>query len=285
MNNIDQFRKNYPLQSIEMDGKKIQYRYHNHPTANKTLVLLAGGIGLSDLFFLHFEEFTKDFSVITFDYQMNYPDNTSLANGIAGLLKILGIKAYLVGQSLGGIVAQIITKEHPSVVEGLVLSNTGSMAAKINDEGEKCLLNMLEGQKKFRKHLKLIPFWLLKRLMKIAVMKKTKDLTHNESKLMEHLCTIMVQILTKKYELHMIDLLIDVKNHRNMTPKDFAHLENKVLLLLSDDDITFNQEVKDSLIALMPSPKVITNLTGGHLALLIRLEEYTKTVRDFISKK
>lgn len=43
--------------------------YHN-PKAAATVVLLTGGIGLSDSFYLHFERFAKNFSVLTFDYQI-----------------------------------------------------------------------------------------------------------------------------------------------------------------------------------------------------------------------
>ena len=32
----------------------------------------------------------------------------------------------------------------------------------------------------------------------------------------------------------------------------------------------------------MPSPTVVTDLTGGHLALLVRLDQYADLVTDFI---
>ena len=44
------------------------------------------------------------------------------------LLHCLKEKVWLIGQSLGGIVAQIIAVHHAEVVEGLVLSNTCSLS-------------------------------------------------------------------------------------------------------------------------------------------------------------
>ncbi len=55
-----------------------------------------------------------------------------------------------------------------------------------------------------------------------------------------------------------------------MTRRDFEQWDGKVLLILSADDNTFNQACKDSLIALMPDPAVVTNILGGHLALLVK---------------
>ena len=80
----------------------------------------------------------------------------------------------------------------------------------------------------------------------------------------------------------MIDFLADSQNHFGMTPKDFQHWNDKVLLILSEDDTTFNQACKDSLAAIMPNPTVITNITGGHLALMIKLNNYADTVTNYI---
>ena len=132
--------------------------------------------------------------------------------------------------------------------------------------------------------MKFIPFGLFKRLMKAAVMKKlADDLTADQKSLMEVLCDAMVQLLTKPYQLHMADFLIDVKNHLCMTRRDFEQWDGKVLLILSADDNTFNQACKDSLIALMPDPTVVTNILGGHLALLVKLDIYADTVSGFIT--
>ena len=67
-----------------------------------------------------------------------------------------------------------------------------------------------------------------------------------------------------------------------LTRNDFAPWEGRVLLILSEDDTTFTPACREDLIALMPSPTVVTDLTGGHLALLVRLDQYADLVTDFI---
>lgn len=282
---LEQFYATYPQQTKKINGKDFVYRYYKNENAKATLVLLTGGIGLSDLFYLHFQKFSKNFSVLTFDYQIQFDNNKEFADAVSELLKVLNEKVWLVGQSLGGIVGQIIAKEHPEVVEGLVLSNTCSLEKNMSKEAYDHLMNMIENQQKSKKMFKILPFGLYKKLIAKAVMKKTSSLNEEEKALMKGLCNAMLKLLTREYELHMIDFLIDAKNHFGMTKEDFTVFKDKVLLILSEDDHTFNQHCKDSLIHIMPEPMVVTNLTGGHLALLVRLDSYAELVSDFIKNR
>ena len=167
-----------------------------------------------------------------------------------------------------------------------MLSNTCSLAKDMGDEASSHLKKMMEGQKKSKKFLSVLPFSIFKRMMKWAVMKeKTDGFTRREKAIMEELCGAMLELLTKPYEYHMIDFLCDAENYFGMTEQDFARWDDKVLLILSEDDITFNQACKDSLIAIMPHPTVVTNLTGGHLALMVRLERYAELVTEYIQKR
>lgn len=110
------------------------------------------------------------------------------------------------GQSLGGVVAQVIAFRHPEVVKGLVLSNTCSLAKDMDDEAYSHLKKMTESQKKSKKLLSVLPFSLFKRLMKWTVIKKkTYGFTPQEKAVMEELCYAILELLTKPYVYHMID--------------------------------------------------------------------------------
>ena len=287
MNDMENFYKQYPVQTVNLNsGKSFAYRYYKNLNGKATIVLLTGGIGLSDLFYLHFERFAKDFSVITFDYQIQFENNAEFAAAVAELLKKLDEKVWLVGQSLGGIVAQIIAKNYPEIIEGMVLSNTCSLSKNMSAEAYDHLKKMIESQKKAKKILRFVPFSLYKKLIKQAVMKKmTADFTDKEKSLMENLCDAMLKLLTKEYEYHMIDFLVDSENHFGMTSEDFVKFDDRALLILSEDDKTFNQACKDALISVMTNPTAVTNITGGHLALLVKLDKYADTVSDYIKEK
>lgn len=102
---------------------------------------------------------------------------------------------------------------------------------------------------------------------------------------MENLCDSMLGLLTKEYEFHMIDFLVDARNHFGMIPDDFSLWADKVLLILSEDDNTFNQACREALISIMTKPAIITDITGGHLALLIKLEKYADVIERYILQR
>ena len=287
MFSLKEFYQKYPQRTMKLSiGKLFTYRYYKNSNAKATIVLLTGGIGLSDLFYLHFDIFAKDFSVLTFDYQMQFKNNSEFAKAVAELLQKLNEKVWLIGQSLGGIVAQIIAMNYPENVDGLVLSNTCSLAENMGEDAYLHTINMIKSSQKSKKMLSVVPFFLYKRLMKWAVMKKKTDgFTEQEKLLMENLCDAMLQLLTKPYEYHMLDFLIDAQNHFGMKTNDFQLWNDRVLLILSEDDNTFNQACKDALIKIMPNPTVVTNITGGHLALLVKLDKYADTVSNYILQR
>ena len=161
--------------------------------------------------------------MLTFDYQLQFGDNGEFADAVAELLRHLKEKVWLVGQSLGGAVAQVIASRHPEVVEGLVLSNTCSLSGNMSKAGYQDLMKIIESQRKFKKWLAFLPFPLIKRMMRWAVMKKKTDgFTAQEKAAMEELCGAMMELLTKPYEQHMIDFLCDAEHYFGMTRNDFA---------------------------------------------------------------
>ena len=57
---------------------------------------------------------------------------------------------------------------------------------------------------------------LHRRLMAWAVMRKTQDLSSGERRLMQGLGDVLKQLLSKPYQRHMADLLIDAASHADM---------------------------------------------------------------------
>lgn len=173
--NIAEFRQIYPTDTLLLpSGKSFPYRYYKNPQAKVTIALLTGGLGLSDLFYFHFDRLAKEFSVLTFDYPICFADNKALAQAVAELLHHLGEKVWLVGQSLGGVVAQIIAARHPEVVAGLVLSNTCSLSQDMSPSAHAHLMNMIKSQEKFKKLLSILPLSTVKQSIKRVVMDHKK---------------------------------------------------------------------------------------------------------------
>ncbi|OUM69563.1 hypothetical protein PIROE2DRAFT_66797 [Piromyces sp. E2] len=284
--NLQKFYEQFPNQTQVLEnGKSFTYRYYKNPNAKATFLLLTGGLGISDLLYPHFNKFSKEYSVLTFDYPIQLETIKELIEGINELLKFLNEKVWLVGQSLGGIIAQIFAKHYPDQVEGMVLSNTCSLPKDMKSESYECLLKMLKSQKTFKTMLRFIPFSIIRLIIKKSIKQMAKDYNEEEQAILKDFYELNDKQLTKEYELHMINLLIDLEQHMNMVPEDFKKWEDKVLLILSEDDETFNDSCKKELISIMSNPTVETKLTGGHLALVIKCENYVQVVSDYVNRK
>lgn len=76
---------------------------------------------------------------------------------------------------------------------------------------------------------------------------------------------------------------MDIRRIRgNARGEVIVNMCNVLALTASNQEMSEPQACKDSLIAVMPEPAVVTDITGGRLALLVKLEKYAKTVTEFI---
>lgn len=279
---FEQFNKTYPLQHKQVNGLTFHYRLGGN--GEKVIVLLVGGIGLSDTFYNHFINFAKFFTVLTFDYPIETCRNSVLADGIAEFISTLGFnKVFLVGQSYGGLLSQVIAKRHPDMVAGLVLSNTGCLDSDMDEETRKPMLQMMNRLEKSTLLIKLIPMSLLRGIFLKQMDRHFMQCIPDEKKYLTELFRYMYGKMTKGHECNMCSLMLDLKNQTDIKKSDYTYLDKKVLLLLSEDDQTFGEAIKQALIKMMPNPIVNTGLNGGHLALLLRTDLYIQTVTQFIN--
>ncbi|NQD68371.1 alpha/beta hydrolase [Bacillus haikouensis] len=119
-----------------VNGARVYYEYHQHPTASRTFVLLHGFLS-SSFSFRRLTPLLKDqYNVISIDLPpFGGSDKTSrfvysyenLADTVIQLLEYLNVKnIYLTGHSMGGQIALNVMKKEPSLVEkGVLLCSSG----------------------------------------------------------------------------------------------------------------------------------------------------------------
>ena len=230
MYDMNRFRRDYPLRTARIDGFDFPYRYYRNPDAKETLVLLTGGVGFSDLFYLHFVRFAREFSVLTFDYHAQYPTIGAFTDAAARLMEQLGITGWLVGQSMGGIVAQVFAQRHPEAVEGLVLSNTCPLTGDMGPEAWGHLMKLFKSQKLARFLVHAMPFSLYTRLCQQIFRKfQKKDCTREEAAILAELADEVGRLMNKPYELHMIEFMLDAIHYQSICPEDFQFCRGRIL--------------------------------------------------------
>lgn len=277
----EKYHKLFPEESISIGGRKFSYRYGGQ--GQVTMVLLVGGLGVADAFYNHAIKLGQDFKVLLFDYPLDFPTNEELADGIASLIKRLRLrKVYLVGQSYGGFLGQIIATRHKGLVEGLILSNTGCLSKEISLEDLAHLDGMLKRMKRVEIILRVIPISLMRKSFLNRSLKHLETWNESDYSYMKDLFEDIFSKLTNEKERHMCRLMVDLLNISNMYSGDFAYLEDRVLLFLSKDDLTFGEGINKALIELMPCPKVYDDLEGGHVALFLKIDTYCQRIREFV---
>ena len=284
------YNKVAPVRTVKLSGGIFKYRYYRNPNpqVNATIVMLAGGSGMADGFFTIARSFMKRYSLISFNYPMDFKGNEATADAIAELIKYLKAEnVYYWGQSYGGLMAQMIAKRHPEVVRGLLLTSTASLSNDISFEGMECMVGMLNAkkeQKRYKTYQKF-PMFLLPLMMNLAFKKYLKDKPGAYDAVKE----MMEQLkpdMTKEYFCHMTSLLADLRNYMGTHHKeDFAFLKGRVLIIEPDDDKTFTDDIKEALINIMPSPAVVRRMKGGHLAMIFNPDAFLKIINRFMDSQ
>lgn len=277
--NMEKFQESHKECSKEVGG--AVFRYWLSGTGEETYVVLPGGMGSGAFFYNHMLKLEKQSKVLTLDYPIELKDNNSLADGIVALVDSLELKNVIyVGQSYGGMIAQVIAKRHPEKVFGLVLSNTGTATNNIIPSDER-LRKMMEGHKMGVEVLKTAPYDQVKQHM-LQKMEGYLDTVQETYKgYLRDVFKAMVEALPRERNLLMSGLLYDFHQNQRFTKEDFKELDGRVLLVLSPDDQTFSEAVRSELISIMPNPIVNGSLGGGHLALVVKIDAFIDALLDF----
>ncbi len=287
---FEEYNKLASIKTAKINGGDFSYRYYKNPNpdVNVTLLVLAGGTGLAEGMFAMAKSFMDKYSLISFNYPMAFKNNIATADAIAELIKYLKAEnVYLWGQSYGGLLAQIIAKRHPDAVKGLILTSTASLSNDLRYDGIKRFFEMIneEKEKKNKRIYGHFPMFLLPAIMGLAFKKHLKNSPETYVAIKE----LMKQIkgsMTNEYFVHMDTLLGDLRNSFGTHYKeDFSYLKGRVLIIEPDDDKTFTDDIKEALVNIMTQPKVIRDIKGGHLAMMLNPDETLKIIDEFIASQ
>lgn len=96
-------------------------------------------------------------------------------------------------------------------------------------------------------------------------------------------CRILAKDFTYRY---FKNPSCDLRNHLGTHQKeDFEYLDGRVCIIEPDDDDTFTDDVKSGLIDDMPSPAVIRDISGGHLAMMFDTDKFAAAIDDFMDNQ
>lgn len=247
---------------------------------SKVLVFLAGGTGMSELWFPYITALENEYRILTFDYPDDLRTNDVLAHGIAGLLDVLDIpKAVFIGASYGGCLAQILAEKYPERTDALILMSTAALSESTISTLKMKYEKMADPIMWTLKH---IPYGALKSLTYRSYLKHVDHATIDEYAYIKSEFRHVVSNYTREQDALMRGLLIDLLYTEPHVRDDFAYLDGRVMLLLPKKNKAFVRELHKNLIEMMTDPKVIDQIEGGHLAEMLHVEDYVQAIEEFM---
>ena len=273
VNRFFAFRESHPHKQTTIDG--VQWSYLDIGQGKITLLLLTGALGTTEsswqtIDYLSGMEKGTRYRVIAPAYPA-IPTATGLVDGIAAILDREGIaRIHLIGGSAGGAVAQVFIRRHADKTASMILSHT---LYPDPERGAK-----IAGALRW---MALVPAFILRAI----VLSRLSGLTTDRPELAltnAYLQEAMRYQLTKKDLLCLYRRTVDFDTRCTFTPHDLDNWPGSVLLMMSDDDPSTPQAARTQLQALYPQAQTHLFHGTGHLAAVLKKDEYYGLIDRFV---
>ncbi|MFC1862095.1 alpha/beta fold hydrolase [Chloroflexota bacterium] len=261
---------------IEANGISMNYEVTG---SGDYLVLIHGAGDNLNAWHNQVPVFSKDYRVLTYDVRGH--GQTELAEGkyaldiwtndLYALIKALGTsKVYILGYSMGGMIAATLALKHPEVVKALVLSNTGG-ASVMTEKAKQQMEERHRVQKEVFEKEGMLGIFKMRTTTMFS-----PGFAEKNPDVMGKYRAILLQNRVEGYRKVM-------ESMSNRSPIDFAKITCPTLIIVGEHDISSSPEAGKILHRLIPSSELKIFPTA-HAAAMEQPEEYNKTVLAFLAK-
>ena len=276
---LKRFRSTHEYKHLIVDD--TNWEYISYGQGKEALLLLTGGTGIGESTGYVFEPLEDKYQMVC----PTYPAVTTmeeLADGIVKILETEGIDRFsILGQSFGGILAQVIAHKYPNKVNKLILSHTTTTSPPVDQAIKAKSLKKIEMKGKV---LSFLPFRIFSLIAKWKISKLIPtDIEEKEfwdAYFHEMLSNMKKEVLTS-----LNKCMIDFGQNYTFSKDNLANWPGKILILESDNDPFFRSDEKKALKELYPQARVHVFHGTGHLTLIANRKESLSIVRNFLQKK
>ena len=267
---------------VQIDDLEMYYEVHGN---GFPLVLISGYSGSSeswDVLVPRVSELSKHYSVITLDNRgtgrSSVPEGDysikTMGDDVAGLLDCLKIsRAHILGQSMGGMIAQELAINHPKKVKGLILTcTTPGRSASGAIPGQREVLEKLRWM--FAPPPSMSPEDVFEQIMKLCYHRKYFD--KNKVSIMAFMPKYQTPLST--LEKHY-DAIIKFDTYNRLKT-----IRSETLVIHGEDDRLVMPEGARILAKQIPNAELKMFKQAGHVVLEEKWQEAKPAILDFLKR-
>jgi pimeloyl-ACP methyl ester carboxylesterase len=204
-----------------------------------------------------------------------------LAEGVNRIAEAENLQRFaVVGQSAGGVLAQVLLRKYPAKIDRAVFAHTTAVTSETSPvEVQKRVAQL---QKRLRL-MQWMPFPITKRLSTRGVLGIVETMSQDEFYFWKPYFTSLVHSRTKSQGIAMMQMLIDFAENYRFTAQDLDGWAGKIMVLDSDADAAIPQMERENVRKLYPGARMHTFQDLGHLAILSERRRYLTLIREFLS--
>lgn len=255
-----------------------QYYYELHGQGDP-IVLIAGYSCDHSFWDLIFDELIENFQVLAFDNRgvgQTRDKQTALtleemADETHLLIQKIGLsRPTIIGQSMGGIIAQLIAKKYPDTLENLILLNS---SAKINVRTIMALesfVKLLKEESPIDTVIEAsLPWFFSPRFLASA----------------KNVARAKQNIMTNPFPQTLDDLVRQMSALKTFDASKYPErILTRTLVIAAKDDIVCLPEESEPLAKNIHGAKLVM-ISGGHSSPVESPQEVVKAITEFVSKK
>lgn len=278
---IKLFNNQHKVESKNIEG--VNFNYILSGSGEKKIVLLTAGSGMYEAFYKHINLLEKNYTVLAFEYPENINNIKIMVDSIAELINSLCFtNVCLVGESLGGCIAQLFINRHPNLVDKVILTNTGSITEEID---YKMKDEILDGIESTVKTIERTPNYFLKSALTKKAFKKVKEDLGNTVDLsyVKDFISYMIEHLTKEKAIHLCNLALNFVEEISFDSNSFNDFKGKVYIINTKDDDLMDPSMKEKFASLFNDYVVIDVNNGGHEMFLFKVDEYIEIIKGIMA--
>jgi pimeloyl-ACP methyl ester carboxylesterase len=269
---LDAFRAGHSPKTIVIDG--VQWEYIACGQGQSALLLLNGGLRIAETAFAYVELFESDCRVLV----PTYPPLRSVDDLTDGIVAILDAEhvqdELLLGQSYGGMVAQVMVQRFPKRVTKLVLSGAGPLSPP---KAQRAILKLILAV------APLLPEKTVKNVYKKSISQVLSIPGDRRDFWQAYLDHLFDERLTKA------DVLSHFRTGEDTLDKYAYGMQDPwpgdVLVLGGENDPVSSDQDRSEIVAYYPNTTLKVIGGAGHTIAMQRPDEFAKSIKSFFDDK